>query len=129
MQRLDIPGKVSGEAEFSIDIQRDDMLFASVASCPVFGGTLAQVDRDALMIRAGVRAVVELDDAVVVAAQTYWHAQEALRNAEIELDHGEHAALSSTGITERYATAMAEADFPVMRMSAISTWNSTAPST
>ena len=112
VRRLDVPGKVSGDAQFGIDVYHDDMLFASVRSCPVFGGTLVRVDRDALMAQPGVSAVVELHDAVAVVAQTYWHAQEALRNADIEFNHEEHAALSSAGIAERYATAMAEADFP-----------------
>jgi isoquinoline 1-oxidoreductase beta subunit len=38
LQRLDIPAKVNGTAEFGLDVKRPGMLIARVLKCPVFGG-------------------------------------------------------------------------------------------
>jgi len=40
MDRLDIPLKVAGRAGYGIDVQVPGMLVATIAQCPVFGGTL-----------------------------------------------------------------------------------------
>ena len=44
LQRLDVLLKVNGTATYGIDVRLPDMLYASVVTCPVFGGTLKRDD-------------------------------------------------------------------------------------
>ena len=42
VKRLDSPEKVDGTAMFGLDVRVPGMVYAAIANCPVFGGTLAQ---------------------------------------------------------------------------------------
>ncbi len=54
------------------------MLIATVMACPVFAGKLKAVDKQPALAVKGVRAVVPLEDAVIVAADGYWPAKQAI---------------------------------------------------
>ena len=45
LKRLDTAGKITGKAEFGIDVKLPGMLYASLAQCPVIGGKVVSVDR------------------------------------------------------------------------------------
>jgi isoquinoline 1-oxidoreductase beta subunit len=80
MQRLDGPAKAEGSWRFAGDVRLPGMLFASVRLAPP-GGQLKGFSRDA--IRApGVRHVVSRDDWIAVAADTWWAAERALKEAD-----------------------------------------------
>src|SRR5204863_2158913 len=66
-QRLDVPLKVNGTATFGIDVRLPDMLYASVMTCPVFGGKLKSYNFDAIKDMPGVKAAVPLPNVL-------WHA-------------------------------------------------------
>ncbi len=56
-KRLDAPDKVTGKAQFGIDVQVPGMKIATLAACPVFGGKLAALDTSkALAIPCGRRS-------------------------------------------------------------------------
>ena len=76
--RVDIPPKIDGSAIYGVDVRRPGMLVATIAQCPMFGGTLASVDGSAVETMPGVKKVVALDDAVAVIADGYWPAKRAL---------------------------------------------------
>ncbi len=78
IQRLDLPAKVDGSAQYGIDVRQPGMLTATILQCPNFGGRLARVDPAPALAMAGVRHVVPLDDAVAVVADSYWRAKKAL---------------------------------------------------
>src|ERR671936_1483385 len=59
-KRLDVPLKVNGTATFGIDVRLPDMLYASVMTCPVFGGKLKRYEFEAIKHMPGVRAAVEV---------------------------------------------------------------------
>ena len=44
VQRLDQGAKVTGAAQFGIDVRLPGMVYATVAACPAFGGRLKGVD-------------------------------------------------------------------------------------
>ena len=44
IQRLDIPLKINGSAQFGVDVQRPGMLIGTVAACPARGGKLGAFD-------------------------------------------------------------------------------------
>jgi isoquinoline 1-oxidoreductase beta subunit len=55
--RVDTPSKVDGSAVFGLDVRVPGMLFAVIARCPHFGGSLASVDDSAAKSTPGVKAV------------------------------------------------------------------------
>ena len=100
-ERFDIPDKVTGKTEFAIDTKLPGMVYAAIAQCPVFGGTLKSVDADKIADMRGVIKVVPLEDAVVVVAkESWWNAHQAVRKLPIEWDFGENANVSSDSIME-----------------------------
>src|SRR6267142_2797752 len=60
LNRLDVPLKVNGTAIYGIDVRLPAMLYASVMTCPVFGGQLTRHDFDAIKSMPGVRTAVEV---------------------------------------------------------------------
>ncbi|MEO0722196.1 MAG: molybdopterin cofactor-binding domain-containing protein [Pseudomonadota bacterium] len=87
--RLDTADKVTGKQIFGADLTMDGMVHASIRQCPVRGGTLARFDADAIMGMAGVKQVVQVDDAsVAVVADTWWRANKALDALPVEWEGG-----------------------------------------
>src|SRR5512146_511979 len=76
--RLDIPDKVNGRAVYGIDVKVPGMLIATMAQCPFFGGTLQGVDEKPALAVKGVKHVVKLDNAVIVAAANFHAAKKGL---------------------------------------------------
>ncbi len=116
-QRLDLDAKVSGRAVFGLDIRRPGMLYASIAMCPVFGGTLASANSDAVAALPGVKKVITLrsdrsgaPDAVAVVADSRWHAIKAARRLELHWDEGEHAKLDSNAVMQSLSSALESED-------------------
>ncbi|HEX4628472.1 MAG TPA: xanthine dehydrogenase family protein molybdopterin-binding subunit [Gemmatimonadales bacterium] len=104
-KRLDAPGKVDGTALFGIDVQVPGMKVATLAICPVFGGTLAGVDDSKATTIPGVRQVVRLDDAVAVVGDHMWAAKQGLAALDIRWDAGPNAQLTSAAIVQQLAAA------------------------
>ncbi|HYC06018.1 MAG TPA: molybdopterin cofactor-binding domain-containing protein [Azospirillaceae bacterium] len=95
MPRLDTPAKVDGSAEYGIDFSLPGLLVATIAQCPVFGGTLGSVDpAPALKVR-GVRKVVRLENAVAVVATGWWAAKKGLDALSPAWNAGPNAGHSS----------------------------------
>jgi isoquinoline 1-oxidoreductase beta subunit len=102
LARLDTPLKINGSAKFAIDTKVPDMVYAAVAACPVFGGKLKSVDDAPAKGRRGVLQVVKLDNAVVVVADRFWRAKEALALLKPEWDVGEAGNTDSAQFAKLY---------------------------
>ncbi len=100
VKRLDTPAKVTGRAEFGIDVQLPGMLIASLAQCPVLGGKPISVDNVKAKSMPGVIAVVKIDDGVAVVANSFWQAKTARDALNITWENGKGATLSSAGISQ-----------------------------
>lgn len=98
LQRIDTPAKVNGTAQFGIDIMVPGMKVATVANCPVLGGTLAGVDDSAARAVPGVLQVVRLPNAVAVVGEHFWAAKQGLDACKIDWSPGANASLSSDRI-------------------------------
>jgi len=100
MPRKDLADKVNGRAVFGIDVRLPGMLYATIRQSPVFGGTVKSVDAAAAKTARGVKDVFQLgDNAVVVVADSYWRARQALAALKIEFDDGPNAKLDSAAIS------------------------------
>jgi isoquinoline 1-oxidoreductase beta subunit len=86
--RLDGPEKITGAAQYGIDVRLPGMLTAIVVRSPTFGGKATAFRADAALRVPGVKQVVAVPSGVAVIAEHYWAAQvgrAALEN-EIEWD-------------------------------------------
>lgn len=68
--RLDIPAKTNGSAQYAIDVQIPNMVYATVLRTPVDLGTPEHVDDAAALAVPGVLKVVPLKNSVGVVAET-----------------------------------------------------------
>jgi isoquinoline 1-oxidoreductase beta subunit len=98
LKRLDTPDKVNGKAVYGIDAMLPDMKFATLKTCPVFGGKVARVDDSAARKIPGVRKIVVLDDLVAVVGDHMWAAKKGLDALVIDWDEGANAGVSSNEI-------------------------------
>jgi isoquinoline 1-oxidoreductase beta subunit len=106
VQRFDIPRKVDGTTNYGIDVKQPGMLYAAIRISPVFGAKLKSVDASVVMGKRGIKQVVKLDDAVVVIADRFWRAKEAVADLEPEFDDAANGNVSSATITARRRSAL-----------------------
>jgi isoquinoline 1-oxidoreductase beta subunit len=87
----DAPQIVSGRAIYGLDVRVPGMLFAVIARCPVFGGTVASYDDRAAKAVPGVRQIVPLEDRIAVVAENTWAAIQGRNALQVTWDEGENA--------------------------------------
>ena len=101
--RPDIPLKISGKAVFGIDVEVPEMVYASIAHCPVFGARLVSYDDTAAR---GVKGVIQIEtctriigkykyEGIAVIAANYWAAYQGRRALIIKWDYQGHADFNS----------------------------------
>ena len=79
VMRIELPGKVNGTAQYSIDLQVPNMLYGTVLRAPVEGSVPDKIDEAKARAIAGVVRVVRLPYGVGVLAETPWAAFDARR--------------------------------------------------
>jgi isoquinoline 1-oxidoreductase beta subunit len=97
--RFDTPAKIDGSAVYGIDVRTPGLLFAVVARCPVYGGSMKSFDGAGARAVEGVRYVTPLAEAgVAVVGETTWAALEGRRALEIQWNEGPNVRWSSEEI-------------------------------
>jgi isoquinoline 1-oxidoreductase beta subunit len=104
-KRLDTPDKVNGKVVYGIDAMPPGVKFATVAACPVFGGTVGHVDDAKAKSLPGVHQVIVLKDLVAVVGDHMWAAKQGLGALGITWDDGPHAAISSDDVWKQLRAA------------------------
>lgn len=107
-KRLDTRLKVSGAAEYGIDVRLPGLLYAVVARCPVFGGKLTSFDATKAKAVPGVKHVIEISNGIAVVADNTWTAMEGRRALEVKWDEGPNATASSASISKLFAEKAAQ---------------------
>ena len=87
--RLDSQAKSTGQATFTIDVDKPGMLNAVVAHPPKFGGKVKSFKAEDALAVEGVKEVVEIPRGVAVVATSFWSASEGRKALEIEWDYSE----------------------------------------
>jgi isoquinoline 1-oxidoreductase beta subunit len=101
LKRLDTLPKLKGEMIYGIDVRLPGMLTASVRACPVHGGKLKSFDAAKVEKMPGVKKVLPIDNnAVVVVADTYWNAKQAIDKLPVEWDVGKSGEVQQDQITD-----------------------------
>ncbi len=109
LHKLDVPAKVSGRAQFGVDVNVPGMLCGAVKMAPTLNGKpLAVHNRDAVRAMPGVVEVVLAKDAIIVVAATYWQAKTASDALDVQWDAGNTAFDSTTILAQRKAALMAD---------------------
>lgn len=72
--RVELPNKINGSAQYSIDVQVPGMIYGTVVRSPVEGGTAKSFDEAKAKAIPGVLSIVHLPYGVGVLADTAWAA-------------------------------------------------------
>ena len=102
--RTDIPAKVTGQAQFGMDVRLPGMLFAAVRMSPMLGGAASSMDTKAALALPGVEKVVTLDAwggstaGLAVVAQNTWQARQGAQAVQVQWQAPSTGAVDTTRI-------------------------------
>jgi isoquinoline 1-oxidoreductase subunit beta len=102
--RLDTPQKISGKAQFGIDIQFPGLRTAVVLRAPVFGATVKSFDAKKAKAVPGVETVVQVPSGVAVVASNFWAARSGRDELDVQWDLGPGKDLDTTQLLASYRT-------------------------
>jgi isoquinoline 1-oxidoreductase beta subunit len=111
-RRLDSKAKVTGQAEFGIDVKRPNMAVALVARAPVFGAKLKSFDAAKAKAVPGVIDVVQVPSGVAVLGKHFWAAKQGRDALVLEWDEGAFANASTATLREEYRKLAATPGMP-----------------
>ncbi|HTL00179.1 MAG TPA: xanthine dehydrogenase family protein molybdopterin-binding subunit [Pseudomonadales bacterium] len=98
LRRFDGTEKSNGAAIYGMDVDVPDAAVAILIRNPHFGGSLQSFDAAAARNAPGVIDVFDVNGAIAVVADTYWHATKAARAVSVTWDKGPLGALDSAAI-------------------------------
>lgn len=101
--RLDLAEKINGSASYGIDTKLANMVYATIAQSPVFGGKVKRFNAKRIKQRPGVIDCFALDEGVVVVATDTWQAFQARKALRIDWTEGSSADLNSENIIQTLA--------------------------
>ncbi len=107
-KRLDTRLKVTGKADYGIDIRVPGMQYAVLERCPVFGGKVASFDASKTKTVLGVKQVVQISNGVAVLADNTWSAMEGRRALKVQWNEGAMANTSSASIRTMFSDLLAK---------------------
>jgi len=102
IQRLDIPEKVNGTAEFGLDVRLKGMLFGAIRHATYLDGAITSIKNQTdIEARKGIKKIVMLPDGrgVVVVADNTWRAKNAA--LALRLEETGNNSLSSSEIDQQ----------------------------
>jgi isoquinoline 1-oxidoreductase beta subunit len=107
-KRLDSAQKVTGRADFGMDVQFPGLHTALVARSPYFGGKVKRFDgAPALKVR-GVKAVVQVPSGIAVVAENFWAAKLGRAALDVEWDPGDGGTIDTTELARSYRALAAQ---------------------
>ncbi len=101
-RRLDSVAKVTGTADFGIDVKRPGMLVAAVLRPPLFGAKVKSVDDAKAKAVPGVKGVFTVPSGIAVVATNFWSARSARDLLQVTWDETAAAKVSSDALVAQY---------------------------
>ncbi|MEM8981867.1 MAG: molybdopterin cofactor-binding domain-containing protein [Pseudomonadota bacterium] len=92
LPRVDMISKCTGTAEFGIDVERPNMLYATVRMNPYLGGPINRFDATKANAMPGVQDVFAIDNGIAVIATNTWYAIKAARAVDVDWGAGDYPA-------------------------------------
>jgi isoquinoline 1-oxidoreductase beta subunit len=99
-KRLDTPEKITGAAEFGLDVKLPGLLTAVIARAPVFGAKVKTFHAEPALAVPGVRKVVQVPSGVAVVADHFWAATRGREALTVDWDLGEGAKVDTDAIAK-----------------------------
>ena len=100
--RVDVPSKVDGSAQFTLDVVLPGLLVALLKRPPLFGATVRSYDARAAQAIPGVVNVVQVAAGVAVIAKNFWAAKQGRDALVIEWDDSQAEKRSSAELLAEY---------------------------
>jgi isoquinoline 1-oxidoreductase beta subunit len=119
MGHWDAPRIVDGSAIYGSDVTLPGMLYATIARCPVFGGSVAGFDATQAKAVPGVRDAVQIASGVAVVAESTWAALQGREALEVTWDEGANAGLSSAAVREGLSGRLPQQEGSEGRLAAV----------
>ena len=110
--RTDIPAKVTGQAQFGLDVRLPGLLFAAMRMSPMLGGAASSMDTKAALALPGIDKVVALDAwgggtaGLAIVAQTTWQARQGAQAVQVQWQAPSMGAGSGALDTTRIQAAL-----------------------
>ena len=111
--RKDVPDKVTGAAQFGLDVRPEGLLYAALRMAPVFGGDWTRFEMNGADSMPGVKSVLPLASGlagatpgIAVIAKTWWQAKKAVDALAITWAAGPNAGTDSAQIASRFKAAL-----------------------
>jgi isoquinoline 1-oxidoreductase beta subunit len=101
-KRLDSAEKVTGRAQFGLDVRLPGLLTAVVARPPVFGGRLKEFSAEKALQVPGVKKVFAVPSGVAVVADNFWAAERGREALQIAWDEGAGASVDTERLREEF---------------------------
>jgi isoquinoline 1-oxidoreductase beta subunit len=102
LPRVDVPAKVDGTAQFTLDVALPGMLVALLKRPPLFGATVKSFDATAASAVPGVVKVVQVPHGVAVVAMSFWAAKQGREALAVEWDETQAEKRSTSQIMDEY---------------------------
>ena len=114
LPRPEVPSKVTGVAEFGMDIEVPGMLYASIERSPVIHGKVVSFDDTNAKKVPGFKMAIKGErklpykalESVAVLADNYWAALQGRKALKIQWDNGNYPAEMDSG---KYSSKLLEA--------------------
>jgi isoquinoline 1-oxidoreductase beta subunit len=100
--RVDVPAKVDGSAQFTLDVVLPGMLVALLKRPPLFGATVKSFDPTAANAIPGVVKVVQVPRGVAVVAKSFWAAKQGRDALMVEWDDSSAEKRSSAALMTEF---------------------------
>jgi isoquinoline 1-oxidoreductase beta subunit len=110
--RRDLPAKVNGTAQYSIDVRLPGMAYASALHSPVHGNAPERWNDAQIKAMPGVITTVKLNNGVAVVAETFPQAMAARRALRVTWTKGKANGFDSVQTLEDYAKVHANPPAP-----------------
>src|SRR3974390_2298305 len=106
--RRDIPLKVNGTAQYSIDVKLPGMLYATALHSPVHGNSPESWNDAEIKAMPGIVTAMKLPGGVGVAAETFQQAMNARRALKDTWGKGKGDGFNSMQVLESYPAVLAD---------------------
>src|SRR5450631_230925 len=100
--RVDVPAKVDGTAQFTLDFVLPGMLVALLKRPPLFGATVKSFDAAAASAVPGVVKVVQVPRGVAVVAKSFWAAKQGRDALQVQWEDSKAEKRSSAALMDEY---------------------------
>jgi len=106
VKRLDTMQKITGRAEFGIDVQIPDLLTAIVVFPPQLMAPVKSLDATQALARPGVQAAVAISTGIAVIGDHYWAVHSARDDVTVEWGESPFAGLNMENLRAGYRDAL-----------------------